>query len=883
MHNNNTWHRSNEQELTQRLNVDPHQGLPLNTILKRQSIYGPNEIQETEGRSVWQILLGQFADFMILVLVAAAVISGIVGQLEDTLAIFAIVLLNAVIGTVQEYRAERAVAALRQMAAPMVQVLRDHTQRAIPASELVPGDIVVIEAGDVVPADLRLLETVELKIDEAALTGESQAVSKRSEPLLEEYLPLGDRLNMAYKGTLVASGHGKALVVTTGMATELGKIATLLGEQQGVKTPLQKRLARFGRLLAIGVLVICAVIFAAGVLRDEPLILMFLTAISLAVAAIPEALPAVVTISLALGAHNMSKRQALVRRLPAVETLGSVTYICSDKTGTLTQNKMRVDRIFANGKTLPRIPEAADQAQLWQLLGRAMALSNDVEVDKQNTIKGEPTETALYLAAAEAGFDKTSLAADFPRRGEIPFESERQCMSTLHQTSSTVISFTKGAPERILEHCSSILTDEGVKTLDIEAITHEANQLAIKGYRVLALAFRGFPDLPQNTTPELIENELTLLALVALIDPPRPEVHAAVSDCQSAGITPVMITGDHPATAQTIAVRLGIAQQGDHAITGRELEGISDQDLQSQVTQTRVYARVSPKQKIRIIKALQDKGEYVAMTGDGVNDAPALKRADIGVAMGRKGTDVARESAEMVLLDDNFATIVGAVREGRRIFDNIRKFIRYVLTTNAGEIWTLFAAPFLGLPMPLLPLQILWINLVTDSLPCMALAAEPEEHGIMHRPPRPPAESLFAHGIWQHILWVGLLIGSITLALQAWAYHSGIEHWQTMVFTVLTFSQLANVLAIRSDRESLFKLGLRSNVPLLGAVLLTVALQLAVIYTPFLQSLFKTEPLTLNELLICFILPVIVFIAVEIEKWLTRRGLIYPNLSSHNR
>jgi Ca2+-transporting ATPase len=876
--NNKIWHIAGELELTQHLNVDLHQGLSPNNVLERRKNYGPNEIRETEGRSVWRMLLAQFADFMILVLMCAAVISGVVGQLEDTLAILAIVLLNAIIGTVQEYRAERAVAALRQMAAPMAQVIRDHLPITVPASELVPGDIVIVEAGDVVPADLRFLEAVELKIDESALTGESQAVSKRTEPLLEEGLPLGDRLNMAYKGTLVTSGRAKALVVATGMATELGKIATLLREQRTVKTPLQKRLARFGRLLAVGVLVICAVIFAAGVLRDEPLILMFLTAISLAVAAIPEALPAVVTISLALGAHKMSKRQALVRRLPAVETLGSVTYICSDKTGTLTQNKMRVDRIFADGRTLSRLPESDDEAEPWRLLGQAMALSNDAEPDKQGGIKGEPTETALCIAAREAGFDKSILKAEFPRCGEIPFASERKCMTTLHRRSSAVISFTKGAPERILEQCTGILTGEGVKALEVEAIAGEAHKLASKGYRVLALAFRCFTDLPQSITPEHVENKLTFLGLVALIDPPRPEVSAAVSDCQTAGITPVMITGDHPATARTIAVRLGIAQKDDRVITGQELEGLSQEDFLSQVTRLRVYARVSPEQKIRIIKALQDEGEFVAMTGDGVNDAPALKRADIGVAMGRKGTDVARESAEMVLLDDNFATIVGAVREGRRIFDNIRKFIRYVLTTNAGEIWVLFAAPFLGLPLPLLPLQILWINLVTDSLPCMALAAEPEEHGIMQRAPRPPSESMFAHGIWQHIIWVGLLIGSITLAMQAWAYHSGIEHWQTMVFTVLTFSQLTHVMAIRSNRESLFKLGLSSNIPLLGAVLLTIALQLAVIYTPFLQSLFKTEPLTWNELIICFTLPFVVFVAVEIEKWMTRRGWIYTQV-----
>jgi Ca2+-transporting ATPase len=696
-------------------------------------------------------------------------------------------------------------------------------------------------------------------------------------------LPLGDRSNMAFKGTLVSNGRGKAIVVATGMATELGKIATLLSQERTVQTPLQKRLAGFGKKLALGVLVICAVIFAAGVLREEPLILMFLTAVSLAVAAIPEALPAVVTVALAIGAHKMSKQHALIRRLPAVETLGSVTYICSDKTGTLTQNKMHVDLVFADGRRLTRLRESPSEKDLWRLLGEAMALSNDAEEDAKRIVMGDPTEVALYRAARQAGYQKRVLDSQRPRVGEIPFDTDRKCMTTLHRYPARVIAFTKGAPEMVLDQCRDVLTEGGSITTDVAALADQAERLAAKGYRVLALAYREFKGMPAEVSAAVIERDLTLLGLVALIDPPRDEASQAVADCQTAGITPVMITGDHPATAQTIAVRLSISAREDGVITGQELDQLSLAELQSEVERIRVYARVSPQQKIKIIKALQDRHEYVAMTGDGVNDAPALKRADIGVAMGLKGTDVAREAADMVLLDDNFATIVRAVREGRRIFDNIRKFIKYTLTTNAGEIWTLFLAPLLGLPLPLLPLQILWINLVTDSLPCMALAAEPQERGIMHRPPRPPEESLFAHGIWQHILWVGLLIGFISVAAQAWAYHSGVEHWQTIVFTVLTFSQLTHVMAIRSDSESLFTIGIASNRPLLGAVLITILLQLAVIYVPFMQSLFNTHALAPQELALCFGLPCIVFVAVELEKWMIRRGWLYKTLAVHPR
>lgn len=821
------------------------------------------------------MFLDQFSDFMIIVLIAAAAISGIIGEPQDTIAILVIVALNAVIGFVQEYRAERAVAALKMLAAPSARVRRGRQVVTLSASQLVPGDVVLVEAGNAVPADLRLVEAVQLKMEEAALTGESVAVEKLTAALGEAELPLGDRLNMAYKGTLVTYGRGSGVVVATGMNTELGKIAVLLQEEEEVKTPLQKRLAQLGQRLAAAAIAICVIVFVVGVLRGEPVVLMFLTAVSLAVAAIPEALPAVVTVSLALGARRMVKKNALVRRLPAVETLGSVTYICSDKTGTLTQNKMRVEQVYVDGHLEQESRSRSAGAEPWLLLYRALALNNDATRNDHGEVIGDPTEVALYLATLQAGYDKALLETTSPRLEEIPFDSDRKCMTTLHRDSEGVISFTKGAPEAVLERCDTALSGFGPTLIQAQPILERAEQMAADGLRVLAAAFRIWPELPTDLSPDTVESGLTFLGLVGLMDPPREEARDAVTLCKSAGITPVMITGDHPATARAIATRLGIITDGDAVIAGQELARLSLEAFEERVEQIRVYARVAPEQKIKIVKALQDKGEFVAMTGDGVNDAPALKRADIGVAMGVTGTDVAREVAYMILLDDNFATIVAAVRSGRWIFDNIRKFIKYAITSNSGEIWTLFLAPFLGLPIPLLPIHILWINLVTDGLPGLALTAEPEEKGIMQRPPRPPRESIFARGMWQHIVWVGLLMGGVSLFAQAWAYHTGSAHWQTIVFTVLTLSQMSHVLAIRSERESLFRQGIGSNRPLLGAVLLTFFLQMATIYTPFLNPVFKTEPLSGGELMLCLVLSSVIFVAVEIEKWMVRRGWRY--------
>ena len=599
---------------------------------------------------------------------------------------------------------------------------------------------------------------------------------------------------------------------------------------------------------------------------------MFLTAVSLAVAAIPESLPAVVTIALALGAARMVKKNALIRRLPAVETLGSVTYICSDKTGTLTENRMRVETCHAGGSSGAGLP--ATLAPPWRELALAMALCNDARRDAGGALLGDPTETALLAAVPAA--EIRGWTAAHPRLGEVPFDSRRARMSTLHLDGDRVLLLMKGAPESVLPRCTQELSPRGAVPLTGET-ERTVQALAAQGQRVLAFAMKHLPALPAALDPDTLERDLVLIGLTGLIDPPRAEVAAAVASCKAAGIVPVMITGDHAGTARAVAARLGIVDADAAVLTGQELTRLSDAELAAAVARVRVYARTSPEQKIRIVDALQARGEFVAMTGDGVNDAPALKRADIGVAMGRIGTDVAREAAAMVLLDDNFATIVAAVREGRRIFDNIRKFVRFVMGGNCGEIWTLLVATLIGLPVPLLPIHILWVNLVTDGLPGLALAAERAERNVMQRPPRPPQESIFAHGLWQHIVWVGLLIGAICIGAQAWAIAHALPHWQSMVFTVLTLSQMAHVLAIRSERESLLTLGLFSNRPLLLAVLLTFGLQLALLYVPALQAIFHTAPLSPAELAACILLSAVVLVAVEIEKLLVRRGWLYRN------
>jgi Ca2+-transporting ATPase len=869
-----SWHQKTVDDIISDLRTSC-QGLSSAEASERLLLYGPNELIETKKRTLFLMFLDQFNDFMIMVLIAAAIISGIIGEPVDTIAIAVIVILNAIIGFVQEYRAEKAMKALKTMAAPTAVVFRDSKPGTLPASELVPGDLVLLEAGRIIPADMRLTETALLKIEEAALTGESVPVDKVVDALEEESIPLGDRKNMAFKGTTVAYGRGAGIVVSTGMKTELGKIATLLQEEEEVKTPLQKRLATFGRRLAVIVLMICAIVFITGLLRGEAPLLMFLTAISLAVAAIPEALPAVVTISLALGAKRMVRQNSLIRKLPAVETLGSVTYICSDKTGTLTMNKMSVEELYLHGQLVPVKELGSGGGGVTTDLLKAMVLNNDAAEDKDNRVIGDPTEIALVEFAEKQEHSKYRLERDFPRIAEIPFDSDRKCMTTFHRTAEgKIISYTKGAMESLLGKSAFVLSEDKVVEMDNTMhlkITGINVKMANDGLRTLAFATREWDTLPGEITPDVVENNLTFIGMAGLMDPPREEAKDAVRLCMSAGIKPVMITGDHPLTARTIAKRLGIISDGDGVITGQELDKLTLEEFKAEVKKIRVYARVAPEQKIKIVRALQDKGEFVAMTGDGVNDAPALKRADIGIAMGITGTDVAKEASHMLLLDDNFATIVKAVKEGRRIFDNIRKFIKYTMTSNSGEIWTIFLAPFMGLPIPLLPIHILWINLVTDGLPGLALSAEPEEKGIMNRPPRHPKESIFAHGMAVHILWVGLLMGGLSILTQAWGIQTGHANWQTMVFTVLCISQMGHVLAIRAERDSLFKTGVFSNRPLLGAVALTFILQMATIYVPILNPVFKTAPLTAGELTITLLISSVVFFAVEMEKWWFRK------------
>lgn len=853
------WHQLIASEVYVQMGTS-EKGLTNEAVKKKREVFGPNELLEKKKKAAWQIFLLQFKDFMILVLIAAAIISGFIGDLTDALIILVIVFLNAILGFVQEYRAEKAMEALKKMATLQAQIIREGITVSLPSVEIVPGDLVLLEAGNAVPADLRLTETYSLHIDESALTGESVPVDKNEAVIADGDIPLGDRLNLAYKGTLVTNGRAKGIVVGTGMNTEIGKIATLLQEDETV-TPLQKRMADFGKKLSYLILFICLVLLGVGLLRGEDPLKMLLLAISLAVAAIPEALPALITIALSIGAKRLVKKNALIRKLPAVETLGSVTFICTDKTGTLTVNKMKVVQTDEY-HGLVKIDDKVS------ILDCAIALNHDVKQTADQTLLGDPTEIALvehfnkHHDLKELG----RIQEKFPRLGELPFDSDRKCMTTVHSLNDRYLVISKGAVESV----EASLSDDNPRG----EILQKAHEMASNGIRVIAYGYKILPALPEPFTYDLVEKDLQYAGLAGMIDPAREEVTSAISDCKTAGIHVVMITGDHPATASAIAREIGILTEKDLVLTGSELKAMPTETFEGMVEKVRVYARVSPEQKLHIVKALQRRNHFVAMTGDGVNDAPSLKTADIGVAMGINGTDVSKEAAHMVLLDDNFATIVKAVKEGRRIYDNIRKFVKYIMTGNGAEIWTIFLAPFLGLPIPLLPIHLLWINLVTDGLPGLALAGEKAEKDIMHRLPRKTNESLFAGGIGYHIIWVGLLMAAVTLAAQAWAIHNKLDHWQTMVFSILAFSQLGHVMAIRSEREFLIKQGLLSNMPLLGAVMLTVLLQMAVIYLPFANTLFKTEPLSLNELLICFGASALVFHAVELEKYFRRKFII---------
>lgn len=855
------WHLLPLSEISQLLNSTP-EGLDNLTASQRLSEYGKNQIEDKKKKSVLQMILHQLTDFMILILIAAAIISGFLGDVIDTVVIFSIVIINAIVGFIQEYRAEKAIEALKQMAASNTRLLRDGKAVEISASDLVPGDVVLLEAGNIIPADIRFLETHQIKVDESALTGESYNVEKKPDELPEGDYSLGDRINMGFKGTFITNGRALAYVVATGMATELGRIAKMIQTDE-ISTPLQKRLAAFGKKLSFIILIICAVIFVIGWLRGEDVLKMLLTSISLAVAAIPEALPALVTITLAFGAKRLVKSKALIRKLPAVETLGSVTYICSDKTGTLTLNKMTVQEIVETHDNKSSSLFSERNALL-----SSMALNNDVLNENGEVWLGDSTEVALTQYAFNNKYDRTELEKKYPRIAEIPFDSTRKCMTTLHQTENGIIAITKGALDVLFVK----LTDH--QKMDVPELEFKANQMSERGFRVLGYTMRNLSSLPELIIPEEIENNLTLVGFVGMIDPPREEAKQAVTECKQAGIIPVMITGDHKLTAKSIAKQLGIiTTENDLVLTGPELTALSDEQFGTIVEKVKVYARVNPEQKLRIVKILQSKNQFVAMTGDGVNDAPALKNADIGIAMGINGTEVSKEASHMILMDDNFATIIIAVKHGRRIFDNILKFIKYIMTGNSGEIWAIFLAPFFGLPIPLLAIHILWINLVTDGLPGLALASEPAEANSMNRPPRNPQQSIFAGGIAKHIVWVGFLTGITTIGIQAWSIYHENSHWQTMAFTTLCFLQLGHVMAIRSGSESVFKIGIFSNRPMIIAIFITVGLQLLIIYIPFFNEIFRTQPLSIYELGITILVSSLVFWAVELEKLIKRKRI----------
>lgn len=930
------WHSLEVDKALNLLDSNADSGLTTPEIEKRLQKYGPNELEEHGGRSAWEILLDQFKNIMLLMLIAVAFISGLLdflawqaGQLKpgevpfkDTIAILAIVILNGILGYVQESRAEKALAALKKLASPLVRVIRNGKLEDVAAKEIVPGDVMLLEAGVHISADGRLIEQANLQVRESALTGEAEAVNKQANIQLPEDTSLGDRINLVFQGTEVVQGRGKVLVTNTGMHTELGKIAAMLQSVESEPTPLQQRMTQLGNVLVSGSLVLVAIVVIGGIIQARGFANfqdLLEVSLSMAVAVVPEGLPAVITVTLALGTQRMVRHNALIRKLPAVETLGSVTTICSDKTGTLTQNKMVVQSVYTNDKRFRVTGEGYAPVGEFQLAGAtidledhpeitalsvACTICNDSVLQKEKgewAILGDPTEGALVTLAGKVGIKKDQWSSKLPRVSEFPFSSERKRMSVISQVeavatgeqsltavdpaianlvkSEPYVMFTKGSPELILARCSEIYTGTTSAPLN-EAqrsqVLAENDQMASKGLRVLGFAYKPLGEVPPEGSDETSEQHLVWLGLVGMLDAPRPEVRAAVQECREAGIRPVMITGDHQLTARAIATDLGIAQEGDRVLTGQELQRMSDQELEEQVDLVSIYARVAPEHKLRIVQALQRRGRFVAMTGDGVNDAPALKQADIGIAMGITGTDVSKEASDMVLLDDNFATIVAATKEGRVVYTNIRRFIKYILGSNIGEVLTIAAAPLLGLGgVPLTPLQILWMNLVTDGLPALALAVEPPEPDVMKRPPFSPRESIFARGLGSYMIRIGIIFAVISIILMQWAYHhaqtfteGGLnpERWKTMVFTALCVAQMGHAIAIRSNNRLTIEMNPFSNLFVLGAVIVTTLLQLMLIYVPPLRAFFGTHWLPPTELAICFGFSALMFVWIEAEK-----------------
>lgn len=863
------WHTMSPGDTIHALQTDPQRGLNAKQVKERQGKYGKNQLEEAKGKSLLRRFLSQFADFMVIILLIAAVISFITAFLEpdgdfvDPVIILLIVIVNAIIGVVQESRAQRAIDALKKLSAPHAEVIRAGKQQKIDAADLVPGDILLLNTGDLVPADARLLECSSLKMEESSLTGESLPVEKQADARLPEKCALGDQTNCVFSTSTVTAGHARAVVTETGMNTQVGHIAHMINTQEAPQTPLQQRLARVGRILGIGALGICFIIFVLGLFQHVPLLDSFMLSVSLAVAAIPEGLPAIVTIVLSIGVQRMAKSNAIIRRLPAVETLGSATVICSDKTGTLTQNQMTVTRLAdIDGPISP----SGDRGR--NLLALSALCNNAVLEGKPGNFSasGEPTENALVTAAAMQGRLKPTLERSCPRVRELPFDSTRKRMTTIHRLNGGYLVITKGAPDLLLPLCSRILVAGQEQELNAARrmqILRRNDEMAGDALRVMGVAYRQVSSEPGNP-----ERELVFCGLLGMLDPPRKEVWRAVATCKTAGIKPVMITGDHAVTAAAIAKEIGISRDGK-VMTGHEIDQLSQEALIRKINDYRVFARVSPEHKVRIVKAFQATGEIVAMTGDGVNDAPALKAADIGCAMGKSGTDVAKSAADMILTDDNFATIVRAVEQGRGIYDNIRKAVHFLLSCNIGEILVIFIASLMGLPAPLLPIQLLWVNLVTDSLPAMALGVEAVDRDIMHRRPVPPKQSLFAQGLGFDIAVEGMMVGA--LALLAYMLgrtvfpSSGTVLGRTMAFAVLSLSQLVHAFNTRSE-HSLFSVGFLSNPKMVISFLICTLMQFSVIAIGPLGALFKTVPLDGMQWLAVAALSLTPLVTVEIGK-----------------